>query len=62
MNLFNFSVKTIFIIIMLGIIYLASAFVNLTWNPVEFGTWTRVVDVILIIYVFFKAVVYEIKY
>jgi hypothetical protein len=47
---------------MLGIIYLASAFVNLSWNPVEFGTWTRVVDVILIIYVFFKAVIYEIKY
>ncbi len=61
MNFFNLTIKIISLILMLGIIYLASAFVNLSWNPIEFGTWTRVVDAVSIIYVLYKVIVYEIK-
>jgi hypothetical protein len=42
--LFNFSVKTATFAIICVIFYLASAFVNLSWNPIEFGFWTRVTD------------------
>jgi hypothetical protein len=41
---FNFFVKAATFAIICSIFYLASAFVNLSWNPIEFGFWTRVTD------------------
>lgn len=41
---FNFLVKAATFTFFCAIFYLASAFVNLSWNPLEFGFWTRVTD------------------
>jgi hypothetical protein len=42
--------------IVLGIFYLASAYVNLTWDPMQFGTWTRIVDAAAAIVIIFRVI------
>lgn len=47
--------------IVLGIFYLASAYVNLTWDPMQFGTWTRIVDAIAGIFVVYRVITMDLK-
>ena len=61
MNTFKFLVKVAALILILGTFYLASVYVNLTWNPVEFGPWTRIVDSVVAMVVLWRVVTHEVK-
>lgn len=58
---FNFFVKLISLILILGTFYMASVYVNLTWNPTEFGPWTRIVNAVVAIVVVFRVVTHKVK-
>jgi hypothetical protein len=57
----RFLGKIIGAAIVLGIFYLASAYVNLTWDPIQFGTWTRIVDAAAAIGIIFRVITMDIK-
>lgn len=61
MNPLKFLVKLVSLILILGTFYLASVYVNLTWNPVEFGPWTRIVDSVVALFVLWRVVTHEVK-
>lgn len=61
MNAFKFFVKLASLILILGTFYMASAYVNLTWDPMEFGPWTRVVDAVVTMVVLWRVVTHEVK-
>ena len=52
----KFFAKVIGAAVILGIFYLASVYVNLTWDPTRFGTWTRIVDAAAAIVVIFRVI------
>ena len=52
----KFFGKVVGAAIVMGIFYLASAYVNLTWDPMQFGTWTRVVDAAAAIGIIFRVI------
>ena len=57
----KFFAKTIGAAIVLGIFYLASAYVNLTWDPTRFGTWTRIIDAAAMVTVIYRVFTMEVK-
>jgi hypothetical protein len=57
----KFFAKTIGAAIVLGIFYLASAYVNLTWDPTQFGTWTRIIDAAAMVTVIYRVFTMEVK-
>ena len=61
MNPFKFFVKLVSLILILGTFYMASVYVNLTWNPIEFGPWTRIVNAVAGMVVVWRVVTHEVK-
>lgn len=61
MNTFKIFVKLVSLILILGTFYLASAYVNLTWDPMAFGPWTRVVDAVVTMIVLWRVVTHDVK-
>jgi hypothetical protein len=61
MNAFKIFVKLASLILILGTFYMASAYVNLTWDPMEFGPWTRIVDAVVAMVVLWRVVTHEVK-
>lgn len=61
MSAFNIFVKIVSLILILGTFYMASAYVNLTWNPIEFGPWTRIVDSVVAMVVLWRVVTHDVK-
>ncbi len=57
----KFFAKTIGAAIILGIFYLASVYVNLTWDPTQFGAWTRIVDAAAMVTVIYRVITMEVK-
>lgn len=61
MNQLKILVKLTSLILILGTFYMASVYVNLTWNPTEFGPWTRIVDAIATMVVLWRVITHEVK-